>query len=215
MRSYSAENVSLEECKAAFEKLLKSTKRDGVEKLLEFLEKTDFYTAPASTKFHESREGGLLRHSLNVYARMLNEFSNEQKLKPENDRITDEDALRKVIDSIAIVALLHDLCKYDMYVIDTKSKKQEDGSWEKVPFYTMNNKRLPYGHGEKSVYIASGFIRLTRDEAIAIRFHMGGFEGEIGRETGLAFENYELAMLLHVADIKATYLDEGGTNFGT
>lgn len=212
MKNYSAENVSLENCKETFVALLKGTKREGIDKLLEFLEKTDFYRAPASTKFHESREGGLLRHSLNVYSRMLNEFSNEQKLKPENERITNEDELKKVIDSIIIIALLHDLCKYDMYVIDARNQKQPDDQWVSVPYYKVSDKRLPYGHGEKSVYIASGFIRLTREEAIAIRFHMGDFDDW---DTGLAFESYEMATLLHIANVKASYIDEVGTKFGT
>lgn len=215
MKSYSEESVSLEQCKNDFVSILRETKREGIETLLNWLEKTQFYVAPASTKFHESREGGLLRHSLNVYTRLVMEFSHEQALKPASEKLMTEEEVKKAMDSIAIVALLHDLCKSDSYVISTRNQKQPDGTWEQVPFYKMNDQRLPYGHGEKSVYMISGFIRLTREEAIAIRFHMGDFEGALGNETGLAFEQFELATLLHIADLKATYIDEVGTKFGS
>lgn len=216
MRSYSSELYTLEQCKLDFERALRETKREGIDALLKYLEnKSDFYRAPASTRFHESREGGLLRHSLNVYVRLLNEFANEQSLKPEGEGLKREEA-QNMLHSIAIVALLHDLCKADQYVATMRNKKDENGKWIQVTAYQTNGNRMPYGHGEKSVYIASGFIRLTREEAIAIRFHMGTFDNsEEGRDTGLAYGNYELATLLHIADLKATYLDEKDTDLDT
>jgi hypothetical protein len=116
-------------------------------------------------------------------------------------------------ESIAIVALLHDLCKINFYTTELRNKKNEvTGKWEQVPFYAIND-TLPYGHGEKSVYIISGYLygegRLTRDEACAIRWHMG-FSGIEDKNTiGKALEMYPLAFALHVADMEASYFIEG------
>lgn len=209
-----SEHYSLEECKELFIKTLKDTERDGIEKLIEYLDKkSSFFTAPASTRFHESREGGLLRHSLNVYTRMEAEVGHEVQFSPIlKERLNTAEDYKKLSSSIAIVALLHDLCKADQYEAGKRNKKTEDGHWVEVPFYKKSDSRLPYGHGEKSVYIASGFIRLTREEAIAIRFHMGDFATD--SDTGLAYNSSVLATLLHIADLKATYIDEQGTDFG-
>ena len=176
-------------------------KRDGAKKMLEYLEGSDFFTAPASTRFHLAREGGLCEHSLNVYYRLKELVENEKS-----------DWARKVSgESIAIIALLHDLCKVGMYVVDYKNQKQPDGSWAKVPYYTIDE-LLPYGHGEKSVYIINGFIRLTREEAICINWHMGGYDERVkgGSYSAIAkaYEQYPLAVLTHIADVMASYLDE-------
>ena len=112
-------------------------------------------------------------------------------------------------ESIAIVSLLHDLCKVDFYVESTRNVK-ENGVWKSVPFYTIDDK-LPYGHGEKSVYIVSGFMRLTRDEAFAIRYHMG-FSDVTPQEmnnVSKAFEMFPLAFAVSVADMEASYFIEG------
>ena len=112
-------------------------------------------------------------------------------------------------ESIAIVSLLHDLCKVDFYVESTRNVK-ENGVWKSVPFYTIEDK-LPYGHGEKSVYIVSGFMRLTRDEAFAIRYHMG-FSDVTPQEmnnVSKAFEMFPLAFAVSVADMEASYFLEG------
>ena len=143
-------------------------KREGASKLLAYLESTDFFTAPASTKFHLAHEMGLCEHSLNVYYRLKDLVKNEKS--DWANKISDE--------TIAIVALLHDVCKAEMYVVDYRNQKQPDGSWVKVPYYTIDEK-LPYGHGEKSVYIINGFMRLTREEAICINWHMGGFDERV------------------------------------
>ena len=175
-------------------------KREGASKLLSYLESTDFFTAPASTKFHLAREMGLCEHSLNVYYRLKDLVKNEKS--EWSKRISDE--------TIAIVALLHDVCKADMYVVDYRNQKQSDGSWIKVPYYTIDEK-LPYGHGEKSVYIVNGFIRLTREEAMCINWHMGGFDERVkggSYAIARAYEQYPLAVLLHIADVMATYFDE-------
>ena len=139
--------------------------REGSDKLLEFLEKSDFFTAPASTRYHGAYEGGLLRHSLNVYE-CLSEYLARDRVKQKYELNVSE-------ESAAIVALLHDICKVNFYTTSFRnSKNEQTGKWEKVPYYTIHD-TLPYGHGEKSVYMISGFMRLTRDEAMAIRWHMG------------------------------------------
>ena len=180
-------------------------KREGADKLLEWLsEKSDFFSAPASSKFHNAFEGGLCEHSLNVARRLKMLVDGEKKLHPEKEsimRITDE--------SVVICGLLHDVCKANFYKVDFRNKK-EDGEWIRVPYYTIDEE-LPYGHGEKSVYIINGFLRLTREEALAINWHMGGFDSRVkcgDYSISSAFEKYPLAVLTHIADIEASYLDE-------
>lgn len=175
-------------------------KREGADKLLEFLERSDFFTAPASTRYHGAYEGGLLRHSLNVYECLDAYLKRERVLEKYEMSFTDE--------SIAIAALLHDICKVNFYSISWRnSKNEQTGQWEKVPYYTVND-TLPYGHGEKSVYMISGFMKLTRDEAMAIRWHMG-FSGVEDKNTiGKALTMYPLAFALFVADMEASYFLE-------
>jgi len=175
-------------------------KREGAQKMLEYLENSDFFTAPASTKFHLSREGGLCEHSINVYYRLKELVENEKSDWAKN--VSGE--------SIAIIALLHDVCKTGMYVVDYRNQKQPDGSWIKVPYYTIDE-LLPYGHGEKSVYIINGYMRLTREEAICINWHMGGYDERVkggSYANAKAYEKFPLAVLTHVADVLASYLDE-------
>ncbi len=171
--------------------------REGSIKLLDWLEKTDFFVAPASTKFHSACKYGLVSHSLNVFDVMMkNEELSENKDKAE---------------SIAICSLLHDLCKVEFYKESTRNVKNEQtGAWEKVPFYTIDDK-FPFGHGEKSVYLIERFFKLKNEEAIAIRWHMGGFDSDAkvgGYSVSNAFAKYPLAVKLHVADLQATYLLE-------
>lgn len=172
--------------------------RAGADKLLVWLEKTDFFTAPASTKYHGNHEGGLVEHSLNVFRRLQDEIeASDQEVPPEH---------------VAICALLHDVCKVNFYKVSQRNvKNEETGKWEKQPFYQVED-QFPYGHGEKSVFLIERFMRLRTEEAIAIRWHMGGFDESVkGGSYALsgAFEAYPMTLLLHVADLKATYLDEG------
>ena len=181
--------------KQKFIDLLKSTQRPGIDNLLDFLDKTDFYTAPASTKFHNSFEGGLLAHSMNVYD-CLKELTHGQFAE----------------DSVIIVALLHDICKVNQYKVDYRNKKNDDGIWVKEPYFTTDD-LMPLGHGEKSAMLASEFIKLTKEELYAIRWHMGGYEpkenyGYIAK----AYEKYPLAVYTHMADIMATYIKETSHN---
>lgn len=187
--------------KEEFIKVFKDNiKREGSKELLEFLEKSDFFVAPASTQFHSAYEGGLCEHSLNVYKRFAKAVEAE-KGKEWADRVTPE--------TIAICGLLHDVCKIDTFKADVRNKKV-NGNWEQVPCYTYEDS-LPYGHGEKSVYIISGFMRLTREEAMVINWHMGGFDARVkGGAYGLsdAYYKFPLAPLFHTCDMLATYLDE-------
>ena len=171
-------------------------KRDGADNFLNYLLKTDFFTAPASTRFHGSHEGGLLEHSLNVY-HCLKDYL-------ERDRTKQIYRMNYSEETIALCALLHDVCKVNFYKTDYRNAKNERGEWEKVPYYTIDD-TLPYGHGEKTVYIISGFMRLTRDEAFAIRYHMGFSGVEDKNSIGKAFEMFPLAFALSVADMEASY----------
>ena len=113
---------------------------------------------------------------------------------------------------VAVSALLHDLCKTGCYKAGSRNVKGSDGKWTAVPTFYYED-TLPYGHGEKSVYIISGFMRLSREEAMAIRWHMGFADNDFrggGYSVGNAFEKFPLAVLLHIADLQATYLDETG-----
>ncbi len=182
----------------------KYIKREGSQKLLMWLENSDFFTAPASTKYHLACEGGLCTHSINVFKRLADGYCSE------NGYLSLEAATAEEQEKVAICGLLHDLCKVDFYDVELRNKKDENGVWQKVPIYIIDDK-LPYGHGEKSVYIISGFMRLTREESIAIRWHMGGFDDAVkGGSYSLshAYEQFPLAVLLHIADLQATYLNE-------
>lgn len=174
-------------------------KREGSDRLLEYLCSSDFFTAPASTRFHGSYPGGLCEHSINVFECLKDIMERPRMKEVYGVNYSDE--------SIAIAALLHDVCKVDFYVESSRNVK-ENGVWKSVPYYTIEDK-LPYGHGEKSVYIVSGFMRLTRDEAFAIRYHMGFSTGEDLNNIGKAFEMFPLAFAVSVADMEASYFLEG------
>lgn len=174
-------------------------KRAGSDKMLEYLTKNDFFTAPASTRFHLAEEGGLCAHSLNVYHRLAALV--KQELGEDQQVYSNE--------TIAIVGLLHDVCKVNYYAVDYRNVK-ENGEWVKKPYYKVEEK-FPYGHGEKSVFIIGQYMRLSPEEAMAINWHMGGFDERVkGGSFALseAFAKYKLAFLMHLADMAASYLDE-------
>lgn len=179
-----------------FVELLRTTNRDGIEELIRYLqEETDFFTAPASTKYHGAFAGGLLMHSINVCA--------ELRLDPNSKVYPTE--------TLIIVALLHDICKANCYRTEKRNVK-ENGGWVEKQVYVFEDE-LPLGHGEKSLYIASKFIKLSDEEAAAIRWHMGAFDNAFrGGDRGLnaAYEKYPLAVMLHLADMRAAYLVERG-----
>lgn len=173
--------------------------REGSEKLLDYLVMhSDFFTAPASTRFHGSYAGGLCEHSLHVYD-CLCAYLDRQRCKEVY-------GLDYSDETIAIVSLLHDICKVNCYKESTRNVKV-DGVWTQVPYYEFED-QLPYGHGEKSVYIISGFMRLTREEAFAIRYHMGFSNNDDARSVGYTFEHFPLSFALSVADMESTYFLE-------
>ena len=182
--------------------------RSGADKLLDWIEnRTDFFDAPASTRYHLAEPGGLVKHSVHVFERL-------------NALCESEDWAAKGIskpqkESIAICGLLHDLCKANFYKTSTRNVKNEaTGQWEKVPFYTVED-QFPYGHGEKSVFLIERFMRLKTEEAVAIRWHMGGFDDSArGGSFAIseAYDRYPLAIKLHIADLTATYLMEHRTS---
>ena len=176
-------------------------KREGADKLLDYLlsPQSDFFVAPANARFHGSYAGGLVDHSLNVYDCLVDYLS--------RPRVKELYGLLPSEESVAIAALLHDLCKINCYKPGTRNVKDENGKWQTVPTYTFDDP-LPYGHGEKSVYIANGYIRLTREEAMAIRWHMGFSGPEDSRTVGQAFQKYPLAFALATADMEASYFLE-------
>ncbi len=173
-------------------------KRAGAQNLLDYLlsDSSDFFTAPSSTRFHGSHVGGLVEHSVNVY-HCLKDYLSRPRTK-EMYRMDYSE------ETIALVSLLHDICKLNFYKTDFRNSKNAQGVWEKVPYYTIDD-TLPYGHGEKSVYIISSYMRLSREEAFAIRYHMGFSGIEDKNSIGKAFEMFPLAFALSVADMEASY----------
>ena len=175
-------------------------KREGADKLLDYLQRSDFFTAPASTRYHGAHEGGLLAHSLNVYDCLVDILSRPRMKELYGVQYSDE--------SIAIAGLFHDICKVNFYKTSFRNAKDENGKWVSVPYYTIED-NLPYGHGEKSVYILSGFMRLTRDEAFAIRYHMGFSGTEDPNNVSKALEMFPLVYAVCCADMEAAFLMEG------
>lgn len=175
-------------------------RREGADRLLEWLQTTDFFTAPASTRYHCACAGGLVQHSVNVYEVMM-----EKHFDPACDSA----------ESFALCALLHDVCKAQFYKVSTRNVKNEQtGQWEKVPYYTIED-AFPYGHGEKSVFLIERFVRLKPAEATAIRWHMGGFDDAArggNFSISVAYDKYPIAVKLHLADLEATYLREKETS---
>ena len=177
--------------------------REGADSLLEYLTNSDFFVAPASARFHLCEQGGLCAHSLNVYKRLLALV-----------RLEYGDNYQSVVsdETVAICALLHDLCKVNYYVTEYRNVK-EGYEWVKKPFYKVEE-RFPYGHGEKSVFIITQYMKLTVEEAMAINWHMGGFDERVRGGSGAlseALSKYKLALLIHIADLQATYMDEDRT----
>ena len=190
-------------------------KRPGFDKFLDYLVKhTDFLKAPASTRFHASYEGGLLFHSINVHNRLLRLMTAEVNANGKSQSLSGEE-LDAFFESIAIVALFHDLCKALSYVVDTRNKqtgrKIPDGrggerdEWEKVPFYAYSP-QLGFGHAEKSIILMEKFFKLTEEETGAILYHMGDYRNQ--PDMSFVFNTNVLAVNLHLADMQATYIDE-------
>ena len=179
--------------KEKFLELLKKVNREGINEIIEFIQKTDFFKAPASTRFHGDHEGGLVEHSIKVYEILKHKV--ETNIEP----------IKVSEESLIIIALLHDLCKANFYKVDYRNAKNALGVWEKVPYYTVDD-TIPYGHGEKSVMMITEYMKLTPEEKYCIRWHMGFTEPKEQYTTlGLAYKKYPLALLTHEADLEATY----------
>ena len=158
--------------------------REGADALLDYLEnKSDFFTSPASARYHGAYVGGLCEHSVNVY-HCLREYL-------ARERVQELYGVEAPDESVAVSALLHDLCKIGCYKAGSRNVKGSDGKWTAVPTFYYEDK-LPYGHGEKSVYIISGFMKLTRPEAMAIRWHMGFSGGEDSRLVAVSYTHLTL-----------------------
>lgn len=193
----------MSDCREKFLKLYRDNiHRPGADALLEYLcsPTCDFFVAPASTRYHGAYAGGLCEHSINVYE-CLKDYL-------ERPRVQELYHLHCSEESLAVISLLHDVCKINCYKPSFRNVKDENGVWKKVPTFEFDDP-LPYGHGEKSVYIIGGFLRLSREEAFAIRFHMGFSGSEEVRLVGNAFERFPLAFALATADMEATYFLEG------
>lgn len=198
--------IEIEKNKETFIEIFNTNiKREGADGILDYLCKTDFFTAPASGKYHLSEDGGLCKHSLNVYYRLI---------KILKDEYGDTYAEKFDLESITIISLLHDICKINFYKKDTKNVKI-NGQWTTEPFYKVEE-QFHFGHGAKSVFMIQHFIKLFLEEALAIRFHMGGLEysGSSFVEPNVAdvYSENPIAFYLHLADMEATYIDEGTYN---
>ncbi|MBR3479776.1 MAG: HD domain-containing protein [Prevotella sp.] len=184
---------------ARFKEMLLSTKREGMEDVIERLEEQGFFKAPASTKFHLNYEGGLLEHSMNVCEMALE--LREMMLRKKEGL---SDSLPK--ESVIITALLHDVCKADVYKPAIKRQKNEHGVWCDVPGYDVDYSHFPLGHGEKSViWLLQNGLKLTTDEIMAIRWHMTAWDlpfqsPEIKNNLNAAKERCPLLPLIQAAD---------------
>lgn len=194
--------------KKRFIDALRSTGRPGVENVIAKLEELGFFTAPASTVFHLNVEGGLMQHSLNVYDEAIMLREEQIKMRPA---IAD----KLPLDSVTIAALLHDVCKAEIYKKAIKSRKNAEGFWEKYEGYEVDNSAFPCGHGEKSVIqLLRWGLEMTDDEILAIRWHMGPWD--------LAFQSAEqkgsqnaaknstplLAIIAHADGLAASILED-------
>lgn len=212
-----------------FENLMEMAKhRDGWKDLMNYIRKSDFYKAPASTRFHLSCEAGLLQHSLNVYDALIGRLVDVTETDEMAYQVAGKTVASFKKETLALVALLHDLCKTNFYTIEYRNQKTYDKEkiakassysvkkdngghfiWEQVPVYAIDDKN-PYGHGEKSVMMIEEFMKLTMEERYAIRWHMG--MSEENNANRMAFnascEKYPLVLLLHNADMEASHFME-------
>ena len=174
----------------------KTIQRTGIEELMQWLDTTDFYTAPASTRFHGSFENGLIIHSLNVHSQL------KKLCKWYECDASDE--------SIAIVALFHDLCKVGCYKTEMRWRKDKNNQWEQYPTWKFEEDFAYGGHGSKSVFLIQSFMKLTPEEASAINCHMGQWDATAYSNPTEVYCRNKLAWLLHVADEAADFLMKKG-----
>lgn len=186
--------LNLETQKQEFLKICRSSiQREGLGDLLDWMQKADFFSAPASTKYHGAYAGGLCQHSIDVY-QYAKRMSFLMPKAPSEE-------------SLAISALFHDLCKVNLYKTEKRNQKI-NGEWQEVPYYVVDEKYHFGGHGSKSVFLVQQFMKLTTEEAAAINCHMGFSDGSpsVVRDVGNAYEQFPMAWLIHIADEAATFL---------
>lgn len=200
------QELSESEClknKEKIKELLLSTSRPGMERLVEWIEqKTDFYTAPASTKYHLACKGGLAQHSLNVYELLSGKVA--------------AGLLEIKRETVIITALLHDLCKTNFYFMEKKNVREgskinaygsEVANWVEKEVWTVKD-NFPVGHGEKSCFYIQSCIRLTDEEYAMIRLHMGsdrnGYPDPFTETANL----YPGVVAIHTSDIEAAFIIE-------
>ena len=196
--------MSVKENKEKFKKICNQwIKRNGLQELLEWLEETDFYEAPASTRFHLMCKGGLCQHSINVFNRLKNEYEKEGFFESKTP-----EEITKAMESLAVVALFHDLCKVNFYSVSERNVKNEYGEWIKVPYYAIDNRSILVGHGYKSARLVNKYMDITDEEYMAIVHHMGYSSDDNISNISEIFNKSKLTLLLHTADTKATFIDE-------
>lgn len=171
----------------------KYIKRNGIGQFIQWLGSTDFFTAPASTRHHGAEEGGLVLHSLNVYAN-LKKLCGWYRV---NDQYSEE--------SIALVSLMHDICKVGCYKEEMRWRKDNNNQWEQYSTWKFDEDFAFGGHGSKSVYLLQHFVKLTPEEASAINCHMGQWEATQYGNPSTVYSRNKLAWLLHVADEEDSY----------
>lgn len=209
------ENMDRQKLIKRFEDEMAKVARPGADKLMDYIRKSDFYTAPASTKYHLACEGGLLQHSLNVLDALrgiLAPVTKEDGTAAWEYRIAGKAIATIPDESVTITALLHDICKTFFYGTSTRNVKNEKtNKWEKVPYYTVED-RMPLGHGAKSAMIIKQYMELQSMEMYSIWWHMG-FTGDFENDTcvGAAISKYPLVLALQTADMMASKIMEAET----
>ena len=182
--------VELLENKNKYIELLKSTNRENIDKVIELLKNSDFFEAPASTKYHDNFKGGLCYHSLKVYNNLV--------------RLNKEYDLHFTESSMIIMGLLHDVCKINCYVKDKKNVKV-GGNWMTVDYWSFKDE-LPIGHGQKSIILllAQG-LSLTNLEITSIVGHMNGYDKSDMFDASNIYNLNSDSIWLHIADFIASY----------
>lgn len=196
--------TQIQDNKEKFISILKTIEREGADiaGLINKLETSDFFTAPASTQYHCSYRGGLCEHSLNVY----NQLCKVVSIMPEDPKNTYSQ------DTLKIVSLLHDFSKMNFYEIAERNTKDENGNWIKVPYIKVKDSKdrfLYANHEFNSLYMVSSFIPLNIEEEVAIsHHHMGMSEDSIKDNISGIVNRYPLALYLHLADMLSCYIIE-------
>lgn len=196
----------LDNYKEKFKFIFGKIKRSGAAELLEWLEhETDFFTAPTSTKYHGAHPGGLLIHSVNVWKR-LHDIVDRDMMNPNTPGFCDT---AELVETVAILGLLHDVCKVGVY---HKADPFKAVLENKLDPYTFRDP-FPLGHGEKSLFLITRYMALTEEEALAIRWHMGAYDDAVkggSRSMNEAMELTPWVWRLQEADMCAAWIDERG-----